>query len=99
MVPTKKAHIILDYASEEGKQHELQEELFKAYFAEGKNITSDAVLKELASKAGLDVDKAMAAVKDSKASDRFEEAVKDSLRKGAVVGSSVNAQYSLSQLN
>ena len=82
MVPTKKAHMILDYASEEGKQHEMQEVLFRAYFKEGKNITSDEVLKELMSETGLDVDRAMSAVKNSKASDKFEEDVKESLRKG-----------------
>ena len=82
MVPTKKAHMILDYASEEGKQHEMQEVLFRAYFKEGKNVTSDEVLKELMSETGLDVDRAMSAVKNSKASDKFEEDVKESLRKG-----------------
>ena len=82
MVPTKKAHMILDYASKEGKQHEMQELLFQSYFSDGKNITSDEVLRELASKAGLNVDKAMAAVKNSEASDKFEEDVKESLRKG-----------------
>ena len=74
--------MILDYASEEGKQHEMQEVLFRAYFKEGKNVTSDEVLKELMSETGLDVDRAMSAVKNSKASDKFEEDVKESLRKG-----------------
>ena len=82
MVPTKKAHMILDYASEEDKQHEMQEILFQAYFKEGQNITSDDVLRELASKAGLDVDKAMSFIKKRKVSDKFEEDVKESLKKG-----------------
>ena len=82
MVPTKKAHMILDYASEEGKQHEMQEILFRAYFKEGKNITSDSVLRELASEAGLDVEKALSCIKNSELSDKFEEDVKESLKKG-----------------
>ena len=91
MIPTKKAHMLLDYASEEGKQHKMQEILFRAYFSEGKNVTSDAVLRELASEAGLNVDKAMTAVKSSKASDKFEEAIKESLRKGvAIIRSSLH---------
>ena len=32
VVPTKKAHILLEYAEREGKQHEFQEHLFQAYF-------------------------------------------------------------------
>ena len=82
MVPTKKAHIILDYASKEGKQHEMQEILFRSYFSDGKNIASDEVLRKSASEAGLDVDKAMAAIKNSQASDKFDEDVKESLKKG-----------------
>lgn len=82
MVPTKKAHMILDYASKEGKQHEMQEILFRSYFSDGKNVASDDILTGLASEAGLDTDKAMAAIKNSKASDKFEEDIKESLRKG-----------------
>lgn len=78
---------MLDYASREGKQHELQEILFRAYFAEGKNITLDEVLRQLVSEAGLDVDKAMAAIKNPKASDKFEEEIKESLRKGVATSS------------
>lgn len=84
MVPTKKAHMILDYASTEGKQHQMQEVLFRSYFSDGKNITSDDVLRGLANEAGLDADKAMTAIKNSKASDKFEEDVKESLRKGKI---------------
>ena len=32
VVPTRKAHILLDYALKEGKQHELHEKLFEANF-------------------------------------------------------------------
>lgn len=85
MVPTKKAHMILDYAAKEGKQHQMQEILFRSYFSEGKNVTSDDILKGLASEASLDTDKAMAAIKSSKASDKFEEDIKESLRKGKII--------------
>ena len=74
--------MILEYASIERKQHEMQEILFRSYFSDGKNITSDDVLRKLAGEAGLDVDKAMAAVKNKQTLDKMEKDVKESFRKG-----------------
>ena len=89
VVATKKPHILLDFASKHGKQHELQEVLFQAYFSEGQNVSSDKVLKELASKVGLDTDKAMAALSDKQYACDFEEGIKESKMKGKKNFSSV----------
>ncbi len=82
VVPTKKPHIILDFAGKEGKQHEMQEVLFRAYFAEGRNISLDQVLKELVEEVGLDADKALAALRDSKYVSSFEKGIKETQTKG-----------------
>lgn len=82
MVATKKPHIILDFAGKHGKQHEMQEVLFRAYFAEGRNVSSDEVLKELVEEVGLDSEKALAALTDTEYVTEFEEGIKESRVKG-----------------
>lgn len=82
MVSSKKPHLLLEYASKEGKQHKMQEVLFRAYFADGQNVSSDGVLRELAGEVGLDVEKAMAALGDTEAVKEFEEGVREAQRKG-----------------
>lgn len=49
-----KAHLLIQMAKERGKANELEEELFKAHFTEGKNIDDDDTLVEIATAAGLD---------------------------------------------
>ncbi len=85
VVPTKKPHIILDFAEAHGKQHEMQEALFKAYFSEGRDVSSSKVLKELAGKVGLDQDKAIAALSEKKYMRKFEEGIKETKTKGEIV--------------
>lgn len=82
VVPTKKPHIILDFAAKYGKQHEMQEVLFRAYFSEGRNVASDDVLKDLVSEVGLDADKALASLKDTKFVHEFEKGIKETQNKG-----------------
>lgn len=82
VVPTKKPHIILDFAGQHGKQHEMHEVLFRAYFVEGRNVSSDQVLKELVEEVGLDSDKALAALRDSEYVSTFEKGVKETYAKG-----------------
>lgn len=82
MVPTKKPHILLDFALKHGKQHELQEVLFRAYFADGLNVSSDEVLRELVKEVKLDEEEAMAALSNKKYAHEFEEAIKETKRKG-----------------
>ena len=82
VVPTKKPHIILDFAGKHGKQHEMQEVLFRAYFSDGRNVSSDEVLKELVEEVGLDADKALAALKDTEYVSEFEKGIRESYSKG-----------------
>ena len=51
---TLKAHRLLHYAERAGKQDALSEELFRAHFTEGANLTDNNVLADLAARAGLD---------------------------------------------
>lgn len=51
---TLKAHELLHFAKEHGKQIELKERLLKAYFMEGKHVGDEAELAALAGEVGLD---------------------------------------------
>ena len=85
MVPTKNPHILLDFAEAHGKQHEMQEALFKAYFSDGRDVSSSDILKELAGEVGLDQDKAIAALTDKTYIKKFEEGIKQTKIKGLVL--------------
>lgn len=50
---TLRAHILLHLAKKEGKQSEVKESLFEAYFTNGKNVDDPAVLSEIAGRHGL----------------------------------------------
>ena len=54
VVNTFKAHRLLHLAKKYGKQNEMEEALFNAYFTQGKNIDDDATLLQLSSSIGLD---------------------------------------------
>ena len=51
---TLNAHRLLHYAERSGKQDALSEELFRAHFIEGANLTDREVLADVAARAGLD---------------------------------------------
>jgi len=51
---TLNAHRLMSYAEREGRQDELAEELFKAHFTEGANLTERDTLASIAARAGLD---------------------------------------------
>jgi len=51
---TVKAHRLLIYADRAGNQDAMADELFKAYFLEGANLTDNAVLAQVAARAGLE---------------------------------------------
>lgn len=53
---TLEAHRLLNYAEQHGRQDEMAEALFKAYFVDGENLTDPAVLADLGARAGLDRD-------------------------------------------
>ena len=82
MVSTKKSHILSEYALGQGKQHEVQEALFHAYFSEGLDVSSDSVLKEIAERVGLNGDKALAALATAEHQKGFEDGIKEAQGKG-----------------
>ena len=51
---TLNSHRLLHYAERAGKQDALSEELFRAHFMEGANLTDKDVLADVAARAGLD---------------------------------------------
>ena len=53
---TLDAHRLLNYAEREGRQDEVAEALFKAYFIEGADLTDHSALAGVAATAGLDRD-------------------------------------------
>src|SRR5688572_5259640 len=51
---TLNAHRLLHYADSQGRQDEVAESLFKAYFMEGVDLTDVAALADVGARAGLD---------------------------------------------
>jgi len=60
IVNTRDAHILLEYAYEEGKQTELKLRLFSAAFTEQKDVSNREILLTEASSVGLDAEEASA---------------------------------------
>ena len=59
-VNSRRAHRLSHFAEQQGVQHELMQNLFKAYFTDGKNVEDREVLADLAVEVGLDRDEALA---------------------------------------
>lgn len=51
---TLDAHRLIHHAGQHGRQNELSEALFKAYFVEGLDLTDAETLADIAARAGLD---------------------------------------------
>jgi predicted DsbA family dithiol-disulfide isomerase len=51
---TLQAHRLMLYAEKHGAQNELAEQLFRAHFTEGANLTDSRTLADIAARAGLD---------------------------------------------
>jgi predicted DsbA family dithiol-disulfide isomerase len=62
---TVKAHELLHFAKAHGKQLELAERLFRAYFVEGRHVGRTEDLADLAAEVGLDRAEARAALESS----------------------------------
>ncbi|HNZ61830.1 MAG TPA: DsbA family oxidoreductase [Paludibacteraceae bacterium] len=67
-----KAHRLLHLAKKYGKQNEMEEKLFSAYFTKGKNIDDNEVLLSLAAEVGLDATE----TKEVLLSDAYSDEVK-----------------------
>jgi predicted DsbA family dithiol-disulfide isomerase len=79
---TVKAHELLHFAKAQGKQLELAERLFQAYFIEGGHVGRTESLADLAASVGLDRDAALAAME----SGEYVEAVREDQRTAAEYG-------------
>ena len=55
---------MLHFADQRGRQDEVAEELFKAYFVEGANLAQDETLVEIGERAGLNADELRAYLAD-----------------------------------
>lgn len=71
-VQTRTAHELSHFAASHGKQHELMQRLFKAFFVDGLNVADHQVLAELATEVGLDRDSALAALASGELADTVE---------------------------
>ena len=66
------AHRLLHWAGLEGRQRELKHALLRAYFTEGRNVSDQATLAEIAAGAGLSADRA----RDILAGDAYADEVR-----------------------
>ncbi|HEU4486383.1 MAG TPA: DsbA family oxidoreductase [Povalibacter sp.] len=67
------AHRLMHWAEAEGRQRELKQALFDAYFTDGRNPSDRDVLVDVAVRAGLDGDRARAVLE----SDRYAQEVRE----------------------
>jgi predicted DsbA family dithiol-disulfide isomerase len=79
---TLKAHELLHFAKAHGRQLELSERLFRAYFTEGRHVGRVEELVELATEVGLDADAARAALE----SGRYGAAVQADIAQAGAYG-------------
>ena len=79
---TVKAHELLHFAKENGRQAELAERLMSAYFTEGRHLGQEGELVALAVEAGLDADAAREALR----SGRYLPAVRADQAQAAAYG-------------
>ncbi|MTI87787.1 MAG: DsbA family oxidoreductase [Balneolaceae bacterium] len=92
------AHQLLHLAKQEGKQMELKERLFSAYFVEGKHIADHKTLTTLGEQVGLPVDRIQKTLKE----EEFASAVNHDVMQAKNIGIEgvpfflINHKYSLS---
>jgi predicted DsbA family dithiol-disulfide isomerase len=73
MVNTFRAHQLLHWAAEEGRQTELKLALFEAFFSQREDVNDPGLLSDVAGRAGLDSAQANAVLSD----ERYAHAVRD----------------------
>ena len=93
-----KAHRLLHLAAENHLQNEMNEKLFAAYFTEGKNISDDDTLIQLAIAVGLPGER----VNQTIGSDEFSDAIQQDIEEAGRIGIQgvpffvFNRQYAIS---
>ncbi|WP_367576942.1 DsbA family oxidoreductase [Pseudoponticoccus marisrubri] len=73
MVNTFRAHQLIDWAAEQGKAHEANLALFRAFFTRRENLNDLGVLADVATEVGLGRDAALAMLKSGERADRVRE--------------------------
>ena len=76
------AHRLIWLAGQEGKQDEVVEALFRAYFTEGRDIGDSSVLADIAAEAGLPRERASAFLRSDQGSAEVTEAEAQARRLG-----------------
>ena len=71
MPNTREAHILIDYALENGKQTELNLRLISAHFGEHKDISDPQVLAQELQAVGLNAEEGLERLKDAKAREQI----------------------------
>ena len=79
---TQRAHRVLHLAKDRGVQAAVQERLFRAYFAEGENMSDVDALARLGAEAGLDGEEVRAALND----DAYGDAVQRDIVRARQLG-------------
>lgn len=81
-VNSRRAHRLSHFAEQQGVQHELMQNLFKAYFTDGKNVEDREVLADLAAEVGLDRDEALAKMDN----EELDHAVQADINQASQIG-------------
>ena len=76
------AHRLVHFAKHHGKQNEAEEQLFKAYFTDGKNTDDKTTLIQLGTEIGLDA----TALKTVLETDKYAEDVKADIQEAHQIG-------------
>jgi predicted DsbA family dithiol-disulfide isomerase len=63
---TFNTHQLMHWANEQGRKNDLKQALFTAHFTNGRNLSDDAVLVDIAVEIGLDRDEATAVLADQR---------------------------------
>lgn len=66
-------HQLLHWAEQKGRMHELKQALFSAHFTDGRDISDNDVLADIAAETGLNHDEALAVLEDQ----RFAQEVRE----------------------
>lgn len=79
---TARAHRVLHLAKQQGLQAEMQERLFRAYFAEGRLVSDPDTLAELGEEVGLDGEE----VRDAFDDEEYGDAVENDITRARMLG-------------
>ncbi len=79
---TRTAHRLIHFAKSHGKQHEMVDRLFRAYFTDGANVGDLDVLAGLAAETGLDRDQAREALASGGDDEDFDDDIRLANRLG-----------------